>query len=89
MSPVPPVAVPAAEKTSPKRAEWLSALIVLVLGAPMIFLFTRAMADGEQRRREAPLRAMLGERTFERLARGVKTEVLFLGISLAAGDFTL
>jgi peroxiredoxin len=84
MPPAPPAA-----NSKPRRAEWLSALIVLAVGAPMIFLFTRAMADGEQRRREAPLRAMLGDRAYERLARGEKTEEHYFGNELSAPDFTL
>ena len=72
-----------------KRSELGSALIVLLVGAPLIFLYTRAMADGEQRRKEAPLRAMLGSQTFDRLARGEKTEEHYLGNELSAPDFTL
>ena len=84
----PPNAKPA-PVTKPRRAEWLSALVVVAVGAPLIFLYTRAMADGEQRRKEAPLRAMLGNQTFERLARGEKTEEHYLGNELLAPDFTL
>lgn len=86
---MPSPAAPPRASARPRRAEWASALLVLTLGAPMIFLYTRAMADGEQRRQEAPLRAMLGDRHFERLARGEKTEEHYLGNELAAPDFTL
>jgi peroxiredoxin len=72
-----------------KRAEWLAGLLVMVLGAPLIFLFSRAMADGEQRRYEAPLRAMLGDHAFDQLSRGEKTELHYLGNELSAPDFTL
>jgi peroxiredoxin len=77
------------QKNRAKRAEWLAGLLVLSLGAPLIFLFSRAMADGEQRRYEAPLRAMLGDRAFEELSRGEKTELHYLGNELLAPDFTL
>lgn len=76
-------------KDREKRAEWLAGLLVLALGAPLIFLFSRAMADGEQRRYEAPLRAMLGEHVYDQLARGEKTELNYLGNELLAPDFTL
>jgi hypothetical protein len=56
-----------------RRAELIAGLIVLALGAPFVFVYARAMADGETRRREAPLRAILGDESFERLARGEKT----------------
>lgn len=72
-----------------KRREWLAALPVAILGAPYVAVYARAMADGELRRREAPLRAMIGDETFERLQRGEKTEEHYLGNSLSCPDFTL
>ena len=72
-----------------RRAELYAALIVGVLGAPLIFLYARAMAEGETRRREAPMRAILGDESFERLARGERTPEHYFGDSLLAPDFTL
>ena len=72
-----------------KGRELWAALLVLILGAPFVFVFARAMADGELRRREGPLRAMLGDRPFELLSRGEKTELHYLGDGLLAPDFTL
>jgi peroxiredoxin len=63
--------------------------LVLLIGAPFVFVFARAMADGEVRRREGPLRAMLGDEAFEALSRGEKTELHYLGDGLIAPDFTL
>mgnify|MGYP003449643448 FL=1 len=80
---------PAAADPKAKGRELLAALLVLVLGAPFVFLFARAMADSEVRRREGPLRAMLGDRPFESLSRGEKTELHYLGDGLLAPDFTL
>jgi peroxiredoxin len=71
------------------RGELIAALVVLCIGAPLVFLYARAMADGELRRREGPLRAMLGDESFERLSRGEKTEENYLGNGLLAPDFTL
>jgi peroxiredoxin len=73
----------------PRRAELWAGLIALVLGAPLVFLYARAMADSEVRRREAPLRAMIGNDAFERLARGEKTAAHYYGNELLAPDFTL
>jgi peroxiredoxin len=72
-----------------RRAELWSALIVLAIGAPLVFMFTRAMADGELRRRQAPLRALIGNQVFDQLSRGETTEQHYLGNSLSAPDFTL
>jgi peroxiredoxin len=69
--------------------ELLAALLVLCLGTPFVFIFARAVADSEVRRREGPLRAMLGDRPFEALNRGEKTELHYLGDGLLAPDFTL
>jgi peroxiredoxin len=71
-----------------KRELW-AALLVLLMGAPFVFVFARAMADGEVRRREGPLRAMIGDEAFEALSRGEKTEMHYLGDGLLAPDFTL
>ena len=77
--------------TQPKtrRGELIALLVVLCLGTPLVFLYARAMADGELRRREGPLRALLGDESFERLSRGEKTEENYLGNGLLAPDFTL
>jgi peroxiredoxin len=69
--------------------EFWAALIVLVLGAPFVFVFARAMADGEVRRREGPLRAMIGDEAFESNLRGEKSELNYLGDGLLAPDFVL
>jgi peroxiredoxin len=71
------------------RREHFAGVIVLLLGLPMVFGFGRAIVDGEKQRREAPLRAILGDDTFERLERGEKTEQGYLGKTLLAPDFTL
>jgi len=71
------------------RREHFAGIVVLLLGLPMVFGFGRAIVDGERQRREAPLRALLGDPTFEALERGEKTEQNYLGNSLSAPDFTL
>lgn len=72
-----------------RRVELWAALIALCVGAPLVFLYARAMADSELRRRQAPLRAMIGDVAFEQLARGDKTTEHYYGNSLRAPDFTL
>ncbi len=78
------------KKNDPRnRSEWIAGAIVLALGAPLVFSYAHALADGETRRKETPLRALLGHGNYERLARGEKTEEHYLGNSLLAPDFTL
>lgn len=71
-----------------RREHW-AGIVVLLIGLPMTFGFGRAIVDGERQRREAPLRAILGDATFERLERGEQTEQGYLGRTLSAPDFTL
>ena len=88
MSAAPPVA--AGQRRPPaRRVELVAALIALCVGAPLVFLYARAMADGELRRRQVPLRAMIGDSAFELLARGEKTAEHYYGNELLAPDFTL
>jgi len=84
-----PTNAPAVNDTKAKNRELWAALLVLILGAPFVFVFARAMADGEVRRREGPLRAMLGDQAFNALSQGQKTEMHYLGDGLLAPDFTL
>jgi peroxiredoxin len=69
--------------------ELSAALIVLGIGVPLVFAFARAMTEGEVRRRETPLRAMLGDTSYEALSRGEKTGMHYLGDGLLAPDFQL
>lgn len=71
------------------QREFFAALLVLLIGAPMLFVFARAMAEAEQLRKESPLRAMIGDQAFNAIARGEKTELHYLGDGLLAPDFTL
>ena len=77
--------------TNPKKKseELLPALVLLALGIPFVFLFVRAMVDGEQQRREAPVRALIGDDAYEELAQGNNTPLHYMGRSLSAPDFSL
>jgi peroxiredoxin len=76
-------------KSGKPRGEVVAAVLALCIGVPLVFLYARAMADGELRRREGPVRALLGDEAFEALARGEKTPAHYYGNSLRAPDFTL
>jgi len=69
--------------------EFWAALVVLLIGMPLLFVFANAMQEAEHLRKEAPLRHMLGSEVFESLRRGEKTELHYLGDGLLAPDFTL
>jgi peroxiredoxin len=76
-------------RTPSSGREFWAALVVLVIGMPLLFTFARAMQEAEHLRKEAPLRHMLGSEAFEALRRGEKTELHYLGDGLLAPDFTL
>jgi peroxiredoxin len=73
-----------------KRTPDLIALFVtVVLGAPALFFLAAATAEGESKRRETPLRAMLGDEAYETIARGGTPEQGYFGNDRIAPDFTL
>ena len=84
-----PTNAPAVNDTKAKSRELWAALLVLLIGAPFVFVFARAMADGEVRRREGPLRAMLGDQAFDALRAAKKPRCTTSATDLLAPDFTL
>lgn len=70
------------------RAEYLAGILTFAIGTPLLFLLASALADGEVRRREAPLRALLGA-SYEPLSRGEETEEHYMGDDRLAPDFAL
>jgi peroxiredoxin len=67
----------------------LAAVFAFVLGAPLAFMMVRSFAEGEVRRRETPLRAMVGDDVFEGFRDGDKPKVHYVGNDKLAPDFTL
>lgn len=72
-----------------RRAETVAGLVVFALGAPLAFVFASASVEGEARRREVPLRAMLGHDAYEALRRGEPWPQHYLGRDRLVPDFTL
>lgn len=72
-----------------KRPEVWAAIAAIVIGAPLVYVFARAIAEGHESTREAPFRAILGDEAYEELASGEPTEVHYLGNDRRAPDFTL
>ena len=72
-----------------RREDVAAALIVLLVGAPLAYMLASAFADGETRRRETPLRALLGDAAYETLSRGRPSDVHYLGNDRLVPDFEL
>jgi peroxiredoxin len=75
------------------HADKIAALLAFILGAPFAFMMVQGFAEGEVRRKEIPLRAMLGDETYEGfrdLRDGEKMpKAHYLGNNLRAPDFEL
>jgi peroxiredoxin len=71
------------------RRELLATLVALAFGVPLAFLLATASADSETRRREAPIRGMIGNQAFEALVRGERTPQHYYGRNRRAPDFEL
>lgn len=61
-----------------RSADRLAFAIVLLIGAPLVYALASAFVDGEVRRREMPLRALLGSSQYEALLRGDPTPQHYL-----------
>jgi len=72
-----------------RREDIVAALLVLLVGGPLAYMLASAFADGETRRRETPLRSLLGDAAFETLARGRPSDVHYLGNDRLVPDFEL
>jgi peroxiredoxin len=75
------------------HADKIAALLAFLLGAPFAYMMVQGFAEGEVRRKEIPLRAMLGDSTYEGfrdLEAGEKMPPEhYLGNNLLAPDFEL
>lgn len=72
-----------------KQGEIGAAILTALVALPLLFVFARAVADGEVRRKEAPLRGILGDATYELLASGEGSAQNYLGNDRLAPDFEL
>ena len=55
----------------------------------MMSMYAMAAADGVERSREAPLRALFGDQAYDALADGEQSDLHYLGNDRLAPDFTL
>lgn len=70
-------------------ADLLALLVVCAIGLPLVFFIAAAFAEGEVRRREIPLRALLGSTEYETLRDGHETSQHYMGDDRLAPDFSL
>ncbi len=61
-----------------QTAEVLAGLLAFAVGAPLVYMFAAALADGQRRAEEAPLAAVLGSGEYARLAEGDSTGLHYL-----------
>ena len=72
-----------------KSADKLAAVVAFVLGAPFAFMLVQSFAEGEQRRLEIPVRAMLGDDVYEGFRDGETPGHHYFGNDRLAPDFEL
>jgi len=72
-----------------RTGEVIAAVVTAILAVPLVFMFGRAVADGDVRRRESAVRAMLGDDAYEAFQHGDMPPQNYLGNERTAPDFTL
>jgi peroxiredoxin len=72
-----------------RRGEILAAFVALAIAVPLVYALGLAVADGQARAREVPIRALIGDDAFEALTAGHGTPTQYVGRDRSAPDFTL
>ena len=72
-----------------RRADLVALLITCALGLPLVYLMAAAYAEGEVRRHETPVRALLGAGPYEALREGHVSDQHYMGNDRLAPDFSL
>lgn len=72
-----------------KKGEGIALVLTIAAAAPLVFFFARAAADGEMRRRESPVRALLGDEAVDQLTAGEQPPQHYFGDDRLAPDFEL
>jgi peroxiredoxin len=67
----------------------VAAVLAFVLGAPFAFAMVRGFAEGELRRKEIPVRALIGDEAYEGFRDGEAPKLHYVGNDKLAPDFTL
>lgn len=72
-----------------KQGEIGAAILTALVALPLVFVFAHAVADGEVRRKEAPVRGLLGDAAYDALEKGEGTAQNYLGNDRIAPNFEL
>lgn len=68
--------------------EYTAGFVAIVLGAPLVYMFAAAVADGQLRVKENPVRAIIGAGSYEAVQDG-DSPTNYVGNDRRAPDFTL
>ncbi len=72
-----------------KSADKVAAVLTFLAFAPFAFMLVQSFAEGEQRRKEIPIRAMIGDDVYEGFRDGEKPDHHYYGDNRLAPDFEL
>lgn len=72
-----------------RRADWIALALTAAVGIPLTYAGAAAFADGEVRRQEMPLRALMGAAAYDAWSSGETYPQHYLGNDRTAPDFTL
>lgn len=72
-----------------RHADLMALVLVCAIGLPLTYAVAAAYADGEVRRRETPLRALLGPHDYQALVAGEELPQHYMGDDRTVPDFTL
>lgn len=72
-----------------RKADLMALVVVCAIGLPLVYLGAAAYAEGEVRRRETPIRALLGPGVYDALENGQPLSQHYIGDDRLAPDFSL
>ena len=70
------------------KREYLAGIVAVLIGAPLVYMFAAAVADGQVRVKEAPFRAIIGAQAYEAVKSG-DAPMNYMGNDRSAPDFTV
>lgn len=72
-----------------RQADMIALLVTCALGLPLVYLVAAAYAEGEVRRTQTPVRALLGAQAYNALSAGESSAQNYMGDDRLAPDFSL
>lgn len=76
------------EAAGGSKREYMAGVVALLVGAPLVYMFAAAVADGQVRVKEAPFRAIVGAQAYEAMKSG-DSPMNYMGNDRSAPDFTV